>query len=58
MAAFCYICTWGLEPAHVFSLVGVSVSGSSQESRLVDTLGLPGGLPFPSGPSNVTLTLS
>ena len=37
-------------------LVGVSVSGSSQGSGLVDTVGLPMGLPFPSVPSVLPLT--
>jgi hypothetical protein len=37
MAAFCYICAWGLRPAHECFLAGGSVSGSSQRSRLVDT---------------------
>jgi hypothetical protein len=45
MAALCYVSARGLEPAHVCSLVGGSVSGSSQGSRLVDTVGLLVGLP-------------
>jgi hypothetical protein len=47
----CYICAGGLGPAHVCSLVGSSVSESSQRSRLVDTVGPPVGFSFPSGPS-------
>ena len=35
-----------------------SVCGSSQESRLVNTVGLPMGLPSPSAPSILSLTLS
>jgi hypothetical protein len=33
----CYICVEGLGPVHVYFLVGGSVSGSSQGSRLVDS---------------------
>ena len=32
---------WGLRPAHVYGLVGVSVSERSQQSGLVETLGFP-----------------
>jgi hypothetical protein len=39
------------------SLVGGSVFGSSQGPRLVDTVGLPVGLPAPSGLSILPLTL-
>jgi hypothetical protein len=35
-AAICYKGAGGLDPAHVYSLLGGSVSGSSQESRLVN----------------------
>ena len=34
---------WGLRPATVYFLVGVSVSERSQGSRLVETVGLPMG---------------
>lgn len=37
----CYICAWGLRPIPLYSLVGSSVSGSSQKFSLVDTVGLP-----------------
>ena len=47
MAIFCYICTGRLIPE--CSLVGSSVPGSSQGSRLVDTVGLPVGLPLLHG---------
>jgi hypothetical protein len=50
-AVLCYICVSGHGPAHVCSLVGGLVSGSSQGSRLVDTIGLPMGLPSSSAPS-------
>jgi hypothetical protein len=36
----CYICALDLCPAHVYSLVGGSVSGCHQESRLVDSVDL------------------
>ena len=36
----CYICSDGLCPAHVCSLVGGAVSESSQGSRLADSVGL------------------
>ena len=42
--------------ACICSLVGCLVSGSSQGSRLVDTVGLPMGLPSPSAPSALPLT--
>ena len=47
----CYICAAGLEPACVCYLVGVSVSGSSQGSNLVETADLPMGLLSPSASS-------
>ena len=37
-AALCYICAWEFRPTCVCSLVGGSESGSSQGSRLVDTV--------------------
>ena len=38
----CYICRgWDLGPDYVYSLVGGSVSESPQESKLVDSVGLP-----------------
>jgi hypothetical protein len=40
---------------HACSLVGGSVSGSSQGSGSVDTVGLPMALPSPSAPSVLTL---
>jgi hypothetical protein len=36
----CYKCAGGFRAAHVCSLVGGLVSGSSQASGLVDTVGL------------------
>ena len=39
-SVLCYICARGHRPAHVCSLVGGLVSGSSEEPGLVDTLGL------------------
>lgn len=39
----CCICAGGLVPDHVGSLVGGSVSESSQGSRLVDSAGFSGG---------------
>jgi hypothetical protein len=47
----------GLGSACVYSLVGDSVSGSSQGSRLVDTVGLPVGLSSASALSILPLTL-
>ena len=41
----------------ICSLVGGLVSRCSEGSRLVDTVGLPMGLPFPSAPSILPLTL-
>ena len=41
--ALSYICGWSLRPAWVCSLVGGSFFGSSQWSRLVDTVALPKG---------------
>lgn len=40
----CYVCAKGHQPAHVCSLVDDLISGSSQGSKLVDTVGLPMGL--------------
>lgn len=40
-----------LSSAHVCYLIGGSVSESSQGSRLIDSVGLPVGVPSPSGPS-------
>jgi hypothetical protein len=48
----------GPGPAPLCSMVGGSFSGSSPGSRLVDTVGLPVGLPSPSRPSTLHLTLS
>jgi hypothetical protein len=45
-----------LGPAPVCSLVGCSVSGISQRSRLGDTIGLPMGFPSPLVPSILPLT--
>jgi hypothetical protein len=53
----CYICAGCLWPAYVCSLIGSLVSGSSQDSRLVVTVGLPTRLPSPSGLSILFLTL-
>ena len=50
-----HIC-WGLEAACLCSLVGALVPGSSQGPILVDTVGLPMGLPSPSVPSIFPLT--
>ena len=52
-----YKCTRGHRPAHICSLVSGLVSGSSHESRLVDTVGLSMRLPSPSAPSILPLTL-
>jgi hypothetical protein len=57
-AALCYTCASGLGPESVCSLVGGSVSGSSQGCRLVETAGLPVGLPSLSAPFFLPLTLS
>jgi hypothetical protein len=35
-----YICAGNLDPAHIFSLVGSSLSDSQQESGQVDTIDL------------------
>jgi hypothetical protein len=48
MAVLWYICASGYELAHVCSLVGDLVSGSSEGSRLVDTVLI--GLPSLSAP--------
>jgi hypothetical protein len=53
----CYICAWGLFPAPVCPLVGGSDSESSQESRLVDPVGLPVEFPSLSGPSILPIAL-
>jgi hypothetical protein len=47
----CYTCAGALGPDHVCSLIGGSVSDSSQESRLVDSVGLPVGILSPPWPS-------
>ena len=47
----------GHGPAHVCSLVGGLISVNSEGSRLVDTVGLPMGLPSPLVPSVLPLTL-
>ena len=53
----CYICAGGLGPACAGSLVGGSVPGRPQGSRLVDTLGLiVGSVSFP-GPTSLPPTL-
>jgi hypothetical protein len=49
----CYICSESHGPAHVCSLA----SGNSEGSGLVDTIVLPTGLPTPSAPSALLLTL-
>ena len=54
----CYTCAGALGPDHVCSLVGGSVSDSSQESRLVDSIGLPCGDPIPSVALNPSPTSS
>ena len=46
----------GVGPAHVCSLVGVSVSGSPQRSRLVDSVGLLVESRSSSGPSIIPPT--
>jgi hypothetical protein len=54
----CYVCMGvvGLGPVHVWSLVGGLVSGSRQESRLVESVSLPvESLSF-SGPAILPLT--
>lgn len=50
-AIFCYKSARGNGPAHLWSLVGGLVSRSSQESGLVDAIGLFMGLPSPLAPS-------
>jgi hypothetical protein len=54
-ADFCCICVLGLWPAHVFCLVGSSVSERSHGSRLVETAGLPMGFQLSSAASTLTL---
>ena len=54
-AVLCYICSWELQPAHVCSLFSGLISGSSQGSRLVDSVDFPIGLPSPSVPSVLSL---
>lgn len=53
-----YVCAQGLDPICIRSLVGGSGSESSQESILIDSVGLPVGFPSPSGPSILPPTLS
>lgn len=53
----CYMCTWGLRPAHICSLVGDLVSASFPWSRLVDIVDLSRGFPSPSVPSIISPTL-
>jgi hypothetical protein len=47
----CYIRAQGLGPVYACSLVGGSVSESSQGSRFVDSIGLTVEFLSPSGPS-------
>lgn len=56
-AGLCYMCAGDLVPAWVCAFIGGSVSGSSQGSRLVDTVSFPVGFPFSSGTSILPLTL-
>jgi hypothetical protein len=51
----CYICSGSHRLAHVCSLVGGLVPGSSE--GIVDTVVLPKGLQSPSAPSILSLTL-
>jgi hypothetical protein len=51
-----YMYVEGLSPAHAHSLVGSSVSGSPQESRLFGSVGLVESL-FSMGPSVLSPTL-
>jgi hypothetical protein len=53
----CYICAVGLRPASIYSLVGSLVSVSPQESRLVDSVGLPVEFLSPPGPTIFSPTL-
>ena len=53
----CIYVGWGLGLAHVYSLVGGSVSGSSQESILVDLVGFPVEFLSYLGPSVLSSTL-
>jgi hypothetical protein len=53
----CYIHSGSLIPAHVDSLVDVSVSESSQRSRLIDFVGCAMGFPSPSESSTLLPTL-
>ena len=48
--SLCYLCSGGHKPAHVCSLVGGLVSGSSEGFGLVDIVVLPMGLPSPFSP--------
>ena len=50
MTVLCNLCARCCGPTHVCFLVGGLVSGSSQGSGVVDTVGLPMGLPSPSAP--------
>jgi hypothetical protein len=52
-----YIFAGGLVPAYMCSLVGGSVSGRPQGSRLVNSVSLLMGLPSSSGPSIIPPTL-
>jgi hypothetical protein len=47
----CYICAGGLGPVCACSLIGDSVSENSQESRLLDSVGLPVEFLSPLGPA-------
>ena len=51
-------CTPSHVQAHVSSLVGGLLSGSSQGSGVVETVGLPIWLPSPSAPSILPLTIA
>ena len=53
----CLICAGDLDPAHACSLVGDSISGSPQGSRLVDSVGLLVESLSPPAPSIMSSTL-
>lgn len=53
---FSYICAGSLGPAHALFLVGDSVLGDHQGSRLFDSVGLPVEYLSSSGPSIVLST--
>ena len=57
-AVLCCMCVGGLRPAHVCCLVGGSGSERSPGSRLVETAGLPMGLPSSSPSSSFPLIQS